>query len=175
MISQLLIIGTVVLISQMNYLHNKELGFRQDAIINVQIPVSEQPTTEGGESKMRTLRDELLTIPGVEATSLSSTAPSSGSTSSTDFTIEGDDKSYGTQVKQIDGNYIDLYGLEVIAGAGVADTDTAQTFIVNERFVQVVGLTNPEDIIGKNVRMWGRTLPIGGVVKLSHRFTSKSN
>jgi putative ABC transport system permease protein len=70
-ISQLLIIGTVVLISQMNYLRNKELGFRQDAIINVQIPVSEQPTAEGGESKMRTLRDELLTIPGVEATSLS--------------------------------------------------------------------------------------------------------
>jgi putative ABC transport system permease protein len=167
-ISQLLIIGTVVLISQMNYLRNKELGFRQDAIINVQIPVSEQPTAEGGESKMRTLRDELLTIPGVEATSLSSTAPSSGSTSSTDFTIEGDDKNYGTQVKQIDGNYIELYGLEVIAGAGVADTDTARTFIVNERFVQVVGFSNPEDIIGKNVRMWGRTLPIGGVVKNFH-------
>jgi hypothetical protein len=58
--------------------------------------------------------------------------------------------------------------LEVIAGAGVADTDTARTFIVNERFVQVVGFSNPEDIIGKNVRMWGRTLPIGGVVKNFH-------
>ncbi len=166
-ISQLLIIGTVVLISQMNYLRNKELGFRKDAIITLNIPVGEQPSANG-ESKMRTLRDELLTISGVEATSLSSTAPSSGSVSSTDFTIEGDENSHGAQVKQIDGNYLDLYGLELIAGTGVADTDTAQTFIVNERFVQVVGFTNPEDIIGKNVRMWGKTLPVSGVVKNFH-------
>ena len=117
---------------------------------------------------MRTLRDDLLTIPGVEAASLSSTAPSSGSVSSTDFFMEGDENSYGTQVKQIDGNYIDLYGLQVIAGTGVEDTDTAKSFVVNERFVQVVGLNNPEDIIGKNVRMWGRTLPVSGVVKNFH-------
>lgn len=166
-ISQLLIIGTVVLISQMNYLRNKELGFRQDAIINVPIPIGEQPSTDGA-SKMRTLRNELLTIPGVEAASLSNSAPSSGSVSSTDFTIEGDEKHFGTQVKVVDGNYIDLYGLQLLAGKGLADSDTAQSFVVNERLTQVVGLANPEDIIGKNIRMWGRTLPVSGVVKNFH-------
>lgn len=166
-ISQLLIIGTVVLISQMNYLRNKELGFRQDAIINIPIPIGEQPSTDG-VSKMRTLRNELLTIPGVEAASLSNSAPSSGSVSSTDFTIEGDEKHFGTQVKVVDGNYIDLYGLQLLAGKGLADGDTAQSFVVNERLTQVVGLANPEDIIGKNIRMWGRTLPVSGVVKNFH-------
>ncbi len=167
-ISQLLIIGTVVLISQMNYLRNKELGFHKDAVITVNIPVGEQAGANGGTSKMRTLRDELLTVSGVEAASLSSTAPSSGSVSSTDFTIEGDDKHYGTQVKQIDGNYIDLYGLKLITGKGVADIDTAQTFVVNERLAQVAGFANPEDIIGKNISMWGKTLPVSGVVKNFH-------
>lgn len=166
-ISQLLIIGTVVLISQMNYLRNKELGFRQDAIINIPIPIGEQPSTDG-VGKMRTLRNELLTIPGVEAASLSNSAPSSGSVSSTDFTIEGDEKHFGTQVKVVDGNYIDLYGLQLLAGKGLADGDTAQSFVVNERLTQVVGLANPEDIIGKNIRMWGRTLPVSGVVKNFH-------
>jgi putative ABC transport system permease protein len=84
-ISQLLIIATVVLISQMKYLRNKELGFRKDAIITIPIPVDEQPQFNGGVSKMRTLRDEMLTIPGVEQASLSNSAPSSGSVSSTDF------------------------------------------------------------------------------------------
>ncbi|MBX2894887.1 MAG: ABC transporter permease [Cyclobacteriaceae bacterium] len=166
-ISQLLIIGTVVLISQINYLRNKELGFRKDAIITVQIPVSEKPATDG-VSKMRTLRNELLAIPGVEAASLSNSAPSSGSVSSTDFTIEGDEKNYGTQVKVVDGNYLDLYGLQLIAGVGLADADTAQMYVVNERLTQVVGLSNPEDIIGKNIRMWGKTLPVSGVVKNFH-------
>ncbi|MBX2914359.1 MAG: ABC transporter permease [Cyclobacteriaceae bacterium] len=166
-ISQLLIIGTVVLISQMNYLRNKELGFRKDAIITVQIPVSEKPATDG-VSRMRTLRDELLTIPGVEAASLSNSAPSSGSVSSTDFTIEGDEKYYETQVKVVDGNYLDLYGLQLIAGTGVADADTAQMYVVNERLTQVVGFSNPEDIVGKHIKMWGKTLPVSGVVKNFH-------
>lgn len=167
-ISQLLIIGTIVLISQMNYLQSKDLGFRKEAIITLPIPVEELPAEAGGVSKMRTLRNELMTISGVEAASLSNTAPSSGSVSFTNITMEGDEKNYGTQVKQIDGHYLDLYGLELLAGTGLADYDTAHGFVVNERFVQVVGLTKPEEIIGKNIRMWRKTLPVVGVVKNFH-------
>lgn len=167
-ISQLLIIGTVVLISQMNYINNKDLGFRKDAIITLPIPEEEKPVEGDGVSKMRTLRETLLTVAGVESTSLSSTPPSSGSVSNTDFYIEGDEKNYGTQVKQIDGNYIDLYGLELLAGEGVNDSDTAQSFVVNERLVQVADFNSTEEIIGKRIRMWGKNLPVTGVVKNFH-------
>ncbi len=167
-ISQLLIIGTVVLISQMNYIKNKDLGFRQDAIITLPIPEEEKPVEGDGMSKMRTLRETLLTVAGVESTSLSSTPPSSGSVSNTDFYIEGDEKNYGTQVKQIDGDYINLYGLELLAGESVNDSDTAQSFVVNERLVQVAGFINAEEIIGKRIRLWGKNLPVTGVVKNFH-------
>lgn len=167
-ISQLLIIGTVVLISQMNYIKTKDLGFRKEAIITLPIPEEEKPVEGDGLSKMRTLRETLLTVAGVEATSLSSTPPSSGSVSNTDFYIEGDEKNYGTQVKQIDGNYIDLYGLELLAGEGVHDSDTAQSFVVNERLVQVAGFNSADEIIGKRIRMWGKNLPVTGVVKNFH-------
>ncbi len=167
-ISQLLIIGTVVLISQMDYIKNKDLGFRKDAIITLPIPEEEKPVEGEGVSKMRTLRETLMSVAGVEATSLSSTPPSSGSVSNTDFYIEGVDKNYGTQVKQIDGNFIDLYGLELLAGEGVSDSDTAQSFVVNERLAQVAGFTSAEEIIGKRIRMWGKSLPVTGVVKNFH-------
>ncbi len=167
-ISQLLIICTVVLISQMNYINNKDLGFRKDAIITLPIPEEEKPVEGDGVSKMRTLRETLLTVAGVESTSLSSTPPSSGSVSNTDFYIEGDEKNYGTQVKQIDGNYINLYGLELLAGEGINDSDTAQSFVVNERLVQVAGFNSAEEIIGKRIRMWGKKLPVTGVVKNFH-------
>jgi predicted permease len=167
-ISQLLIFGTVVLISQMNYLKNKDLGFRKDAIITLPIPEEEKPVEGEGLSKMRTLRNELLKVAGVEMTSLSSTPPSSGSVSSTNFKIEGDEKDYGTQVKQVDGHYLDLYGLELLVGEGVADTDTAQSFVVNERLVHVAGYKKADEILGKRIRMWGKTLPVSGVVKNFH-------
>lgn len=166
-ISQLLIIGTIVLITQMNFLKTKELGFKKEAIITVPIPEEESPT-EDGSSKMRTLRNDLMNIAGVEATSLSSTPPSSGSVSSTDFQIEGGDQHYATQVKQVDGNYFDLYGIEFLAGAGLTDADTAQSFVVNERFTQVIGLSDPQEIIGKRIKMWGKSLPVSGVVKNFH-------
>ncbi len=167
-ISQLLIISTVVLISQMNYVQNKDLGFHKDAIITLPIPEEEPLATGDGVSKMRRLRDELLTVAGVEKTSLSSTPPSSGSVSTTDFYIEGDDHSYATQVKQVDGHYKDLYGLELIAGDWLMDTDTAMTFVVNERLAQVAGFTNPPEIVGKKIKMWGKNLAVTGVVKNFH-------
>ncbi|MEQ1587108.1 MAG: ABC transporter permease, partial [Cyclobacteriaceae bacterium] len=167
-ISQLLIIGTVVLISQMNYLKNKDLGFRKEAIITLPLPEVETPTQGDGVSKMRTLRTELLSLAGVEAASLSSTPPSSGSVSSTNFYLEGNEQDYSTQVKQIDGNYINLYGLDMLAGEGLNDTDTAQSFVVNERLAHVAGFSSVEEIIGKRIRMWGKTLPVVGVVKNFH-------
>jgi len=164
-ISQLLIIGTIVLISQMNFLKTKELGFRKEAVVIVNIPEQETATEGDGISKMRALRNDLMKVAGVEATSLSSTPPSSGSVSSTDFQIEGSDEHYGTQVKQVDGNYLDLYKLELLAGTGLSDADTAQTMVVNEKLMQVVGFTDPKEIIGKRIKMWGKNLPVSGVVK----------
>lgn len=167
-ISQLLIIGTIVLITQMNFLKTKELGFRKDAVVIVNIPEQETPTEGDGVSKMRALRNDLMKVGGVEATSLASTPPSSGSVSNTDFQIEGSEEHYGTQVKQVDGNYLDLYRLELLAGAGLSDADTAQSIVVNEKLMQVVGVTDPNEIIGKRIKVWGKNLPVSGVVKNFH-------
>jgi putative ABC transport system permease protein len=169
LISQVLIIITIVIVLQMDYSSKKDLGFQKDAILFVPIPERETPLAEGsGVSKMRTLRDQMLKITGVENASLASTPPSSGNVSGTNFSIEGITDEFGTQVKQIDGNYLELYKLELIAGQNVQDGDTATGFIVNEKLTSTIGLKDPKEIIGKNLRMWGRTLPVVGVVKDFH-------
>ena len=167
-ISQFFIIGTIVLISQMNYFQRKDLGFHKDAIVTMPIPESETPVEGEGASKMRTLREEISRTSGVELASLSNTPPSSGSVSGTNFTIEGNEKDFESQVKLIDGNYVDLYGLILVAGENIQDLDTAQGFLVNERLATMVGYKNPEDIIGKKIKMWRKTLPVKGVVKDFH-------
>ncbi len=166
-ISQIFIIGTIVLINQMEYLVNKDLGFRKDAVINVPIPVSESPTAEGGTSKMRTLKNQVVQLSGVEQASLNASAPSSGSVSGTRFQIEGREDEYRTQVKQIDGDYIETFKLELIAGENLKDLDTAHGFLVNKRLAEVAGYT-PQEIVGKVLAMWGRRLPVVGVVKDFH-------
>jgi putative ABC transport system permease protein len=169
-ISQFFIIGTIVLVQQMNFFQKKELGFRKDAVITLPVPERESPAQGDGVSKMKTLREEISRLAGVEHASLSSTPPSSGSVSGTGFYFEGEDESkrVDCQVKQIDGNYIDLYDLKVLAGSGIGDGDTATGFIVNEQLVKAAGINSPHDIIGKRIVMWGRTLPVVGVVNNFH-------
>lgn len=123
---------------------------------------------KSSDSKMRTLRDETTRLAGVEMASLCNNPPSSGSVSGTDFQIEGKDDRFGTQVKLVDSHYLDLFGLTLVAGNNLADLDTAQGFIVNEKLSSMVGYTNPNDIIGKRIKMWGKNLPVVGVVKNFH-------
>jgi putative ABC transport system permease protein len=167
-ISQLLIIGTIIIIRQMDFYQQKDLGFVQDAIINVPIP--ERETAREGESvsKMRTLRDEMARVPGVTMASLGSAPPSSGNVQGTDIKIAGVDKNIEIEIKQVDGNYIDLYKLTLLEGQNVQDLDTAAGFIVNEKTARVAGFTNPADIIGTNIRIWGKTHAIIGVVENFH-------
>jgi putative ABC transport system permease protein len=169
-ISQFFIIGTIVLISQMNYFQKQELGFRKDAVLLVPIPVREDPVFGDGASKMKTLRNEVENVPGIEKVSLSCHPPSSGNVSGTNFRLEGWAESDGkdVQVKQVDENYMDLYDLKLLAGTGLADGDTARGFVVNEELVKVAGFDDPRDIIGKKMLMWGKTLPVVGVVKNFH-------
>ena len=167
-ISQFFIIGTIVVINQMDYYKNKDLGFKKDAILILPIPISETPAEGNNVSKMRTLRDEFLRLPGVVGASLSSAPPSSGHVSNTIFTIEGNDQTFLTQVKQVDGNYVDLYGLDIIAGKNIDDFDTAKGFVVNEKFVHTIGFKDADEILDKVINMWGKKLPVVGVVKDFH-------
>lgn len=169
-ISQFLVISTLVLITQMNYFRSKDLGFRKDAIIMIPIPVRESsnPGDSLKSGKMRTLRNEVQRLSNVELASLSNTPPSSGSVSGTGFNMEGKEDFYETQVKTIDGNYLELFGLPLVAGTNLQDLDTAQGFLVNEKLAALTGHADPAEIVGKRIKMWGRTLPVVGVVKDFH-------
>ena len=167
-ISQFFIMGTIILLSQMNYFRSQDLGFQKDAVLILPVP---RPASgaDDGWSKMRTLREEISRLSGVEYASLSSTPPSSGAVNSTGFYFEGEaeDQQRDTQVKQVDGNYISLYDIDLVTGDNLEDFDTARGFLVNEELVRVAGL-RPESIIGKRMVMWGRNLPVVGVIRDFH-------
>lgn len=171
-ISQLLIIGTIVIIQQMNYLKTKDMGYNKDAIIVMSIPEQETfaKNQELKSSKMRTLKNEIIRQAGVEYASLSNTPPSSGNVNGTSFVMEGesDEQQKDTQVKTVDGDYITLFGLKLIAGRNLNDYDTATEYVVNRQFAKIAGYDNPQDIIGKRVKLWGHLCPVVGVVEDFH-------
>lgn len=168
-ISQLLVILTLVLINQMEFFRTKDLGFRKDAIITIPVPEATQLDTLN-QSKVRSLANDISRMAGVEGYSLCFSAPSSGYQMSSDFLMEGqnEDQAKGTQVKIADGNYLSLFDIKLIAGQNIDDLDTPRSVVVNRKFTEVAGYSSPSEIIGKRVRLWGRMLPVVGVVENFH-------
>jgi ABC-type antimicrobial peptide transport system permease subunit len=161
-ISQLFLIGTIVVVEQMDFMEEQDLGFRKDAIITVPIP---ERNDDSDKTKMRVLKNEVLRLSNARGASLNYSPPSSAGVLSTGFKILEKGEEFSTQVKQVDGDYLDLFDIKLMAGENLGDLDTMAGFLVNERLVQIAGYTHKEDIIGKEIDFWGRKLPVIGVVK----------
>ncbi len=157
-ISQVFIIGTIALFSQMQHIRQTDLGFEREAIVTVPLP-------EGTGDQKKTMRTELQRLSGIEKVSLAYHNPASTSVSGTSFRLKGSEEKFSTQVKTGDQHYIDLYGLQLIAGEGLPDSDTINRVVVNETFVKNVGIASPEEAVGKMIDLWGEDVPIVGVVK----------
>ncbi|HXB45657.1 MAG TPA: FtsX-like permease family protein, partial [Puia sp.] len=165
-IAQVLILGTLVVASQMDYFRNADMGFRKDAVINAGFP---------GDSLSRTkadlLRNELNKIPGMENVSLSTFAPSAGGGWYTDLRVNNNKSNTPDMIvcmKPADTSFFRLYNLLLVAGRIYFPSDTMREFVVNETVVKELGIQNPKDAIGKSINVNGKTCPIVGVVKDFH-------
>jgi ABC-type antimicrobial peptide transport system permease subunit len=177
LIAQLLIIGTLVVADQMDYFHSKPLGFVKNAIVNIQLP-------ERTFEKRSALTAELSSIHGIEKTSFSSGAPTSEVSVSTGFylTERGEEERYDTNVKCVDQNYIDTYGLELVAGRwflpseerfsydSLPEAQQVHYYVVNEALVRKLGFSSNEEILGKYITTGLNDInaPVVGVIKDFH-------
>lgn len=164
-IAQALIIGTLIIVRQMNYFMDQPLGFDKDAIVNVPFRVDSVL-----HSRMDYLRQKLLSVTGVQAVSYSSNTPIEEG-NDTWTTIRYNHATRQSDFKAItkfaDEQYVPTYKLKIVAGRNLLHSDTVQGCLVNESLVKSLGITNPNDIINKEISMWNDQIkmPVVGVVK----------
>jgi hypothetical protein len=112
--SQMLVLLTLIILNQINYLSNKPAGFESDAILLLNLP-------EDNQRKAFLLRDELKNVPGVAHVSLSSAFPF-GPPENINLAVN--DSLPDAQVAgfYIDEQYIGTFGLKIIAGSSFYST-----------------------------------------------------
>ncbi|HUZ58543.1 MAG TPA: ABC transporter permease [Hanamia sp.] len=165
-IAQALIIGTLVVASQMNYFRTADMGFDKKAVINAGIPGDSLSRT-----KARVLFNELNKVPGVEDVSFSTFTPSAGGGWYTDLRLPDNRSNNPDMIVSMmpaDTSFFSLYNLPLVAGRIYYPSDTMREFVVNEMVIKKLGIQNPENAIGKLVNVNGKTCPIVGVVKDFH-------
>jgi len=163
-IAQVLIIGTLIVVSQMNYFRTASLGFEKAAIINVEIPSDSLSMT-----KFNFLRDQLKSNPNIEEISFSFASPSSESNWNSDFKFDHASKTtnFSANLKWADADYFRTYNLKFVAGRPYHPNDTVSEFVVNETLLNKLGIRNPEDAIGKEINFWdgNKVANIVGVIR----------
>ena len=160
-ITIILIIGTTVILQQMKYLREQPLGFNPTAVASVNLPYDSLSVQKFGQ-----LKTQLLEIPGVKSISLCTAAPSSYNSNTNSFAFNGaKDADFQIYTKWADTTYIQTFGLQLVAGRNLVQSDTVKEYLVNETLVKKLNLKNPNDILGKTINMGGLKAPIVGVLK----------
>ena len=164
-ISQILVIGTIVIAYQMNYFINKELGFDKQNILHID---SYEPNAQ----QVAQLEQGLKSIPEITSFSLASGPPVS-SRFNTTFKIVGDEdaKQIKTNNKFIDHRYLENFKLELIAGRNFREDEIDSTmngFIVNETLAKLLQLPDHKEAVGKLIDCYGVKAPIVGIIKDYH-------
>lgn len=167
-ISQVLIIGTIIATSQLQYFKNTPVGFEKEGIINVDIPTA-------NVGSRNALFGKLTQISSVDAVSFSSGPPAWGGVSTTNvyYHFEERQEELFAQVKICDENYINVYGLNLLFGEGLVASDTMNRAVINESFARRMGYMDVSKAVGIIVSIWGKDVPVVGVVGDFHTMSFK--
>ncbi|WP_462250266.1 ABC transporter permease [Ekhidna sp.] len=140
-ISQFLIIGTVIIGAQMSYFLEKDLGFDKEAIVMSYLPERDEVKT----ARFKTL---MLENPAIENITFSLSSPTGNSNSHSNFNypplnIEED---FNASYKPADEEYVNLFGLEILAGRNIRKDDSSSYVVVNQKIADLMGFK--EDYAG---------------------------
>jgi len=162
-ISQLLIIGTIVAVNQMDFVNKADLGFNKNAVL--MLPGFTDSISLG---KMQSFKQQLLQNPAVQSVSFTSDAPSSDNNSAENFSYNHSVKDIGfpTFVKIGDADYFKTFGLRFSAGKGYDVSDTTRQVVVNQTLLRKLGVQHDNEAVGKTIRLGGGAwVAITGVVE----------
>lgn len=166
-ISIALIIGTIVIYDQMNFMRNQELGFDKEQIMVL-------------NNSNAQLKDVIKGLAGVISTSSVSSIPG-GDNPMAYSKIE--DMNGDLQILDIDAYFIDFdaisqFDMKLVEGRDFSrdfPTDSTEAMVLNESAVRLLGYSTPKTILGAKFEQWGRKGRVIGVVKDFHFKSLKEN
>jgi len=170
-IAQALIIGTLIMVKQMNYFSNQPIGFDKNAIVNIPFPGD-----SAGTSKLPYLQKELAGVKGIEHLSFSSNTPiedDNDSWTNFNFNHSAKETDFYAIIKWVDNNYLPTYKLPLVAGRNLEASDTVREFLVDELLLKNLGIKDPKDALNKSISLWGGHVK-GTIVGVIKEFNARS-
>ncbi|GGG34870.1 ABC transporter permease [Bizionia arctica] len=170
-ISIVMIVSTIIVYNQINYMRSQDLGFDMNQVLIIETD---------GSKQQKIIIDDLTNIPNIISISTASTVPGGGGNNSSALSKivnkQGNEQTLNIERYRIDDDYINQFDLKLLAGRNFSRdlaSDSLESMIINEKVLGLLGYSNPEEVIGKGFEQWGRNGHIIGVVKDFHMSSLK--
>jgi len=165
-ISLIFIIVTLVIGNQIRYMLNTDYGFRTDALVTVQGQGGFQDTTT---RDLKLLEQGFSQLAGVADVAREFSPPIGGNTWIQTFEYRGQ------HPREVTGNFsfgddhfIPFYGMRVLAGRNIRNSDSLIEVVINETASRQFGFKDPSAAVGQVIYFEKKPLPIVGVVDDFH-------
>lgn len=177
----ILLIGTIVVTKQIDFLQKQPIGIKLDKVLAVNGKILENKSDSLLLNDFKTLENELKSFPFVASATLAQTYPGSDYTnlsSSVGITFpdgtQDDTRIWYNYV--VGPEYFRLMDMEFLAGSPFLENAQGKSnqIVMNEKFVKHMGISNMEDAIAKTVKFFGQDWVISGVIKDYHHFGLKT-
>lgn len=153
-VSILLVIGTMAVYRQLNYIQNKKLGFNKDQVLVI------EDAYALGNNRMA-FRDEVMRSGKMELSTMTGYLPVSGTwRNDNPWWVEGRDPSVqenmvSVQCWQVDYDYIKTLGMQIIQGRDFSlDFPSDSTAVIlNEAALKAFGFTG--EVLGSGITTYG--------------------
>jgi len=166
-LSIFLIVGTVIVYSQLNYMRNKNLGYDKEHLVYTYLPRDVQP-------KYELLKDKFKQLANVLGVTGSNHSPNRIGSNSGGADWDGKDPEMTVLIgtHAVDYDYLKTCGIEVVEGRDFSEQfpadvvrDTVGNYLINEELVKIMGV---ESAVGKRFSIWGVEGQVVGVMKNFH-------
>jgi putative ABC transport system permease protein len=161
-VSILLIIGTMIMYRQINYMLNKDVGFNKENLIVIN-------RAEALGTKLKSFKEAVKNIPGVINVA-SSTAVPGRNNNNNGYMIEGrKDETFLAMTSWVDYDYLETMGMTLMSGRNFDESFTTDqdACIINETAVKDFNITDISNVRFMEPQDSGKMnyLPVIGVVK----------
>jgi len=140
-VSILLIIGTIIMYRQIDFMLRKDVGFNKEQLIVIN-------RAEALGTKMKSFKDAVRNIPGV-VNIASSTAVPGRSNNNNGYMIEGrKDETFLMMTTWVDYNYLVTLGMTLASGRNFDESFTSdkEACLINETAVKDFGITDLDKV-----------------------------
>ena len=177
----ILLIGTIVVTKQIDFLQNQPIGAKLDQVLSINGKIMGNKPDSIVRNEIEVLKNEFKNLPFVKNTVLAQTYPGGeydNLSSSVGITYPDgtrDDKRIWYNYV-VGAEYFELMDMEFVAGGPFIETSegSSNRIVLNERFVNHMGISKMEEVIDKTVKFFGQDWIVSGVIRNYHHFGLKT-